>query len=93
MNENRWGRVARTLLWTLLALSVPYALLMSATGIFFGLWNAPNPLLTIVWGLIVTSPIWLTLLIVLSRGSPLKSIGAAIFGWLTAGLLLFYIYR
>ena len=93
MNEDRWGRVARVSLWALLALSIPYALLMIATGIFFGLWNAPDPVLTIVWGFIVTSPIWLTLLIVLSRGSPRKSVAAAICSWLAAALLLLYIYR
>lgn len=31
------GRLARALLWLLLALSIPYALMMGATGVFFGL--------------------------------------------------------
>jgi hypothetical protein len=77
----------------LLALSVPYAVMMSATGIFFGLWSAPDALLTIVWVLVVTAPIWLGLVLAVSRGNPRRWVGAAIFSWVTAALLLSYIYR
>lgn len=93
MIDRRLGRIARTSIWILLALSVPYALMMIATGIFFALWNAANPLLTLVWVLIVTSPIWLTLMLVYSRRNPRRSNYVAIVSWLTAGLLLTYIYR
>lgn len=85
--------MARLSLWVLLALSVPYALLMTATGIFFGLWNAPDPLLTAVCILVVTAPIWLALMLFICRKSPGSSTYVATFSWLTAGLLLFYIYR
>ena len=76
----------------LLALSVPYAVMMTATGIFFGLWDAPDPLLRVVWVLVVAAPFWLAFLLVVSRANPGRSIGAAIFSWVTAGLLLSYIY-
>jgi hypothetical protein len=87
------SRLARASLWVLLALSIPYALMMTATGVFFGLWNAPDPLLRAVWMLIVTSPIWLALLMVISRANPRRSLAAAIFSWLAAALLLSYVYR
>lgn len=85
-------RVARASIWVLLTLSVPYALMMIATGVFFGLWNAPNPRLTLVWTAIVTSPLWLALGLVLSRRNPRGSVYAAILSWLVAALLLTYVY-
>lgn len=92
MFDRSRGRIARASIWVLLALSVPYALMMTATGIFFALWDAPDPRLTIVWVLVVTAPIWLTLMLVFCRRNPGRSIYAAIFSWLTAGLLLAYLY-
>ena len=93
VTNSKQERLARASLWLLLALSVPYALMMMATGIFFGLWNASDPILTIVWIFVVTSPIWLTLLLVYSRRNPGRSSVVAIAGWLIAGALLIYIYR
>ena len=87
------GRIARASLWVLLALAVPYALMMGATGIFFGLWNAPDPRLTVVWILLVTSPLWVALMLVYVRRNPRTSNPVAIFSWVIAGLLLAYIYR
>ena len=87
------GRLARALLLLLLVLSIPYALMMVATGVFFGLWDAPNPVLTIIWVLIITSPLWVGLLLVVSRKHPHRSNFLATVGWLIAGLLLVYVYR
>jgi heme A synthase len=92
IDSNR-GRIARASLWVLLALAVPYALMMGATGVFFGLWNAPDPRLTVVWIFLVTSPLWLALMLVHARRNPRTSNPAAIFSWITAGLLLAYVYR
>jgi high-affinity Fe2+/Pb2+ permease len=92
MLDDSRGRIARASIWVLLALSVPYALMMVATGIFFGLWNAANPLLTAVWALVVTSPVWLAIMLAICRRNPRRSIYVAIFSWLAAGLLLTYIY-
>ena len=86
------GRIARLSLWALLALSIPYALMMTATGIFFGLWNAPDPVLTIVWILVVSAPIWLALMLVICRRHPGSANYVAIVSWLTAAALLTYVY-
>src|SRR4051794_41548581 len=93
MLDDSRGRHPRASHWVLPALSVPYALMMVATGIFFGLWNAADPRLTAVWGLVVTSPIWLAIMLAICRRNPRKSIYVAIFSWLTAGVFFSFLYR